>query len=112
MKFLGDENLRDNLNIWLSEDFLHVTKIENSIKEASIWSIAKKNYSIILIKDTDFHETILYRTPPPKVILFKQGNTSVSFLQRFLKRLCEEIENEIEFAKLVIVYLDKIKGLK
>ena len=86
MKFLIDENLPDNVNIWSSKDFLHVTKIGNSLKDSSIWDIAEKNNSIILTKDTDFHERMLYRTPPPKVTLFKLGNTLASFSQKFLKQ--------------------------
>lgn len=112
MKFLIDENLPDNLNIWSSEDFLHVTKIDTSLKDSSIWEVAQKYHSIILTKDTDFHEKILYRAPPPKVILFKLGNRSVSFLQKFMKLHWENIEAEIQKAKLVVVYLDKIEGLK
>jgi predicted nuclease of predicted toxin-antitoxin system len=112
MKFLIDENLPDNLNIWSSKDFLHVTTIDTSLKDTSIWEIAQKNHSVILTKDTDFHEKILYRTPPPKVILFKLGNRSVSFLQNFMKLHWGKIEEEILTAKLVVVYLDKIEGLK
>ncbi len=87
MKFLIDENLPDNVNIWSSKDFLHVTKIGNFLKDSSIWDIAEKNNSIILTKDTDFHERMLYRIQPPKVILLKLGNTSVSFLQKFFKAM-------------------------
>lgn len=112
MKFLIDENLPDNLNIWSSKDFLHITKIGEALKDSSAWTIAKKNDSIILTKDSDFHERILYRRPPPKVILFKLGNTSISFLQNFLKQHWKEIESKIQSAKLVIVYIDKIEGLK
>lgn len=112
MRFLIDENLPDGLNIWSSKDFLHDTKIGNALKDSSIWDIAKENHSIILTKDTDFHERILYRQPPPKVILFKLGNTSISFLQKFLKVHWGKINEEIQSAKLVIVYLNKIEGLK
>ena len=112
MKYLIDENLPDNLTIWSSKDFLHVTKIDSALQDSTIWELAQKNNLIILTKDTDFHDRILYRTPPPKVILFKLGNRSVSFLQKFLKPHWEKIEKEIQSSKLVIVYIDKIEGLK
>ena len=112
MKFLIDENLPDNLNAWSSKDFIHVTTIKHSLADSSIWEIAQQNHAIILTKDTDFHERILYRNPPPKVILFKLGNTSTSELQKFLKVHWTQIEKEINSAKLVIVYADKIEGLK
>ena len=83
MKFLIDENLPDCLKIWSSSDFLHVTKISKSIPDTEIWQFAVENNLIILTKDTDFHERILYGNPPPKVILIRLGNTSTKYLEEF-----------------------------
>ena len=55
---------------------------------------------------------ILYREPPPKVILFKIGNTSTPYLEEFLSRYWKEIEDQINSVKLVVVFKDKIEGLK
>ena len=66
----------------------------------------------IVTKDADFHERILYRDPPPKVILFKTGNTSTQFLEEFLSRHWKEIEDQISITKLVLVFKEKIEGLK
>ena len=112
MKYLIDENLPDRLIAWSSDNFLHVTKITRSIADNEIWNYALENDLIILTKDSDFHERILYRNPPPKVVLFKTGNTSTRFLEEFLSRYWKEIEEQIQSAKLVIVYRDKIEGLK
>lgn len=112
MKYLIDENLPDCLQAWSSENFLHVTKITKSIADKEIWKHALENDLIILTKDSDFHERILYRDPPPKVILFKIGNTSTQFLEEFLSRYWKEIEEQIKSAKLVVVFRDKIEGLK
>ena len=112
MKYLIDENLPDNLRVWSSEEFLHVTKIYKSITDREIWEYALENNLIILTKDSDFHERILYRNPPPKVILFKLGNTSIPYLEEFLTRNWLEIEKQINFVKLVVVFKDKIEGLK
>ncbi len=71
MKYLIDENLPDCLSVWSSNDFLHVTKITKSISDKEIWKYALEKGLIILTKDSDFHEKILYRNPPTKVILFK-----------------------------------------
>jgi predicted nuclease of predicted toxin-antitoxin system len=84
MKYIIDENLPDYLEAWSSEKFLHVTKITKSISDNEIWKYAFKNDLIILTKDSDFHERILYRDPPPKVVLFKIGNTSTPYLEEFL----------------------------
>ena len=84
MKYLIDENLPDCLKVWSTKDFLHVTKITKSIADNEIWKYALENNLIIITKDSDFYERILYRNPPPKVILFKLGNTSIPFLEEFL----------------------------
>ncbi|HEY9340044.1 MAG TPA: DUF5615 family PIN-like protein [Hanamia sp.] len=112
MKYLIDENLPDCLNAWSSNDFLHVTKITKSISDKKIWEYALENNLIILTKDTDFHERILYKDPPPKVILFKLGNTSTPYLEEFLSRYWGEIEEQIDSVKLIIVFKNKIEGLK
>ncbi len=112
MKFLIDENLPDHLKVWSTGDFLHVTKIAKSIPDKEIWKYAFENNLIIVTKDSDFHERILYRDPPPKVILFKLGNTSTSYLEDFLSRYWKEIEDQINSVKLVIVFRNKIEGLK
>jgi predicted nuclease of predicted toxin-antitoxin system len=112
MKYLIDENLPDYLTAWSSEDFIHVTRIAESISDKEIWEYALKNNLIILTKDSDFHEKILYKDPPPKVILFKLGNTSTSYLEEFLSRHWSEIEDQINSVKLVMVFRDRIEGLK
>ncbi len=112
MKFLIDENLPDYLNAWSSKDFLHVTKISKSIPDKEIWKYPLENNLTIITKDSDFHERILYRDPPPKVILFKIGNTSTPYLEEFLMRYWKEIENQINSVKLIVVFKDKIEGLK
>ncbi|MEO6638614.1 MAG: DUF5615 family PIN-like protein [Ginsengibacter sp.] len=112
MKYLIDENLPDCLSLWSSKDFLHVKSISKSIPDKEIWKFALDNNLIILTKDTDFHERILYKDPPPKVVLFRLGNTSISYLENFLNVHWKEILEQIKIAKLVIVYNDKIEGLK
>ena len=84
MKYLIDENLPNCLRVWSSDDFLHVTKISKSISDKNIWNCALENKLIILTKDSDFHERILYKNAPPKVILFRLGNTSIPYLEDFL----------------------------
>ena len=112
MKFLIDENLPDCLKLWSSKDFLHVTRISESLPDGKIWSYALENKLVILTKDTDFHERILYREPPPKVILFRLGNTSIPYLNDFLHHHWNEIKEQIDFVKLIVVYKNKIEGVK
>jgi predicted nuclease of predicted toxin-antitoxin system len=87
-------------------------KIFKSIPDKEIWKYALENNLIILTKDSDFHERILYRSPPPKVILFRLGNTSIPYLESFLEEYWTEIEEQINFVKLLIVYKNRIEGLR
>ena len=112
MKFLIDENLPDCLKIWSSDDFIHVNKISKSVPDAEIWKFALENNLIILTKDTDFHERILYRNPPPKVILFRLENTSTKYLEDFLALHWKDIEEQIKSVKLLVVFKNKIEGLR
>lgn len=95
MKYLIDENLPDHLNTWSSDEFLHVTKISESISDKEIWKFACDNNLIIVTKDSDFHERILYREPPPKVILFKTGNTSIPYLEDFLSVIGKRLKSKL-----------------
>ena len=88
--------------------FSPCTKISKSIADTDIWKFALDNNLIILTKDTDFHERILYKNPPPKVILFRLGNTSIPYLEDFLTIHWGEILEQINLAKLVIGFKDKI----
>ena len=112
MKYLIDENLPKTLNIWSTEDFIHVTDVKDILSDDGIWKYAIEHNLIIITKDTDFHEKILYGNPPPKVILLKTGNTSVSFLQSYLKRNWKMIEENIQSVKLLIIYKEGIEGIK
>ncbi|MEO6906015.1 MAG: DUF5615 family PIN-like protein, partial [Ginsengibacter sp.] len=64
---------------------------------------AIENNLIILTKDSDFHERILFKEPPPKVMLFKIGKTSTTFLEEFLSRYWAETEKQIYSVKLLVV---------
>src|SRR5690242_12453648 len=98
MKFFIGENLAGCLKALSFGDFLHVTKIAKSIPDKEIWKCPLQNDLIIVTKDSDFHERILYRDPPRKVILFKIGNTSTPYLEEFLFRYWKEIEDQINSA--------------
>ncbi len=95
MKYLIDENLPNCLRLWSSDDFLHVTKISKSISDKNIWNYALENKLIILTKDSDFHARILYKNSPPKVILFRLGNTSITYLEDFLTSLWVKFWNKL-----------------
>ena len=55
-KFLIDENLPKTLQLHTNDKFIHICYIGKKMTDSEIWEYAKKNYYIIITKDTDFYE--------------------------------------------------------
>ncbi|MBX9782966.1 MAG: DUF5615 family PIN-like protein [Chitinophagaceae bacterium] len=109
MKFIIDENLPMNVQLWKGGEFVHVINIESLNSDSSIWSYARENDLVIISKDSDFHQRILFTNPPPKVILFRTGNMKFSEFELFISKHWEEILLKILNSKLVIVYKERIE---
>jgi predicted nuclease of predicted toxin-antitoxin system len=84
VRFLIDENLPYYFSLWNSKEFIHVIDLVNIKTDNDIWDYAKKNNLIIVTKDSDFSNKILYKSPPPKVIHIRFGNLRI---QEFYKVL-------------------------
>ena len=72
----------------------------------------KINNLIIVSKDSDFSNKIMFASPPPKVIHIKVGNLKIAELYKFLNRIWPSVMNEIEEHKLINVYLDRIESFE
>ncbi|MGF1587300.1 MAG: DUF5615 family PIN-like protein [Bacteroidales bacterium] len=77
IRFLIDENLPYYFSIWNSKEFSHVNDLVRIKTDSDIWDYAKKNKLIIVTKDSDFSNKILYKSPPPKVIHIRFGNMRI-----------------------------------
>lgn len=111
-KYLVDVNLPYYFSLWHHEDYIHQTDINDSWPDTKIWDYARTNDLIIITKDTDFYNMILISDPPPKVIHLKIGNMRTKELYHFLSKIWNDITSLIETCKLVIIYPDRIEGLK
>jgi predicted nuclease of predicted toxin-antitoxin system len=81
----------------------------NTDKE--IWEYAKSNNLIIISKDSDFSNKIMFKSPPPKVIHIRFGNVKIQKLHELLTTMWNDIEKEIEEHKLINVFIDRIESI-
>jgi len=110
-RYLIDENLPYYFKLWNTDQFEHVFDIRNIKTDNEIWEYAKKNQLIIVTKDSDFSNRIMYNTPPPKVIHIRSGNLRIKQLHSLLMNSWKDIEVEVENHKLVNVFLEPIESI-
>ena len=110
-KFLIDENLPYYFDLWNNEDFIHVHDLHGISKDEDIWQYSKENNFVIVTKDADFSNRILYKIPPPSVVHLKIGNMRMKELHAFLNRIWPSILEELKYSKLVNVFPDRIESL-
>lgn len=91
-KFLIDANLPYHIDIWNSDQFIHVFQLNPEWDDNSIWNYAKQNDLIIVSKDKDFFIKQLLFGAPPKLIQIKYGNLK-------LKEFIQRIEHGISFTE-------------
>ncbi len=110
-RYLIDENLPYYFSLWNSKMFVHVNDLPSIKTDNEIWEYAKENDLIIVTKDSDFSNKIMYKSPPPKVIHIRYGNVRIQKFHEILVRNWGEIENEIKSHKLVNVFIDRIESI-
>lgn len=110
-KFLIDENLPYFFDLWNNDDFVHVHDLQGISEDKDIWQYSKENNLVIVTKDADFSNKILYNNPPPKVIHLKIGNMRMKELHGFLNKIWPSILQELKNNKLVNVFPDRIESL-
>jgi len=109
--FIVDDNLPYYFNLWHNKDFIHVFDLPKISTDEEIWDYAKTNNMVIISKDADFSNKILFSTPPPKVIHLRIGNLKINELHTFLNNVWPEILLQIKSHKLVNVYHNRIESV-
>ncbi|MFW5822450.1 MAG: DUF5615 family PIN-like protein [Tangfeifania sp.] len=64
-KFLIDENIPYYFELWNNQDLIHVHGLYGISTDEDIWQYSKENNLVIVTKDADFSNKILYRKPLP-----------------------------------------------
>ena len=90
MKLLFDNNISYKLVKRLSDispNCLHVTdtSLPKPATDLDIWNWAKQNDCAIVTFDEDFEQLEILNGFPPKVILFRFGNTQTIKLEQILR---------------------------
>jgi len=109
--FLIDENLPYRFKLWEDDKFTHVYDLEDVKTDSQIWDYAKTYDLVIVSKDADFSNKVMYKVPPPKVIHIRFGNVRIQRLHELLTKMWNDIEKEIEDHKLVNVFIDRIESI-
>lgn len=111
LRYLVDENLPYYFSLWKNERFIHVYDLKEIKTDREIWDYAATNNLVIISKDSDFSNKIMYKSPPPKVIHIRYGNIRIQQLHLLLSNIWNEIEEEIKDHKLVNVFVDRIESI-
>lgn len=111
-KYLIDANLPYYFSLWRNIDFIHQYDLSDCSTDQEIWNYAKLNNLIIVTKDADFTNLILYKLPPPKVIHLRVGNMKIKEFNNFINSIWPEVEKLVNNHKLVNVFLDRIEGIE
>jgi len=97
MKLLLDNNISFRLVkrlLDIAPDCLHVkrTGLVHPANDIDIWKWAKQNDYAIVTFDEDFEQLETLYGFPPKVILFRFGNTPTTMLEQIIRANWSEIE--------------------
>lgn len=111
LRFLIDENLPYYFELWNKENFTHAHDLQGLSSDEEIWEYSKKNNLVIVSKDADFSNKILYKEPPPKVVHLKIGNMKMNEFHGFLNRIWPVVLEKLKNSKLVNVFPDRIESL-
>lgn len=111
LRFLVDENLPYYFKLWDNDTFTHVYDLDLIHTDTEIWNYAKSNDLIIILKDSDFSNKIMYKSPPPKVIHIRFENVKIQKFYELLTTMWNNIEKEIENHKLVNVFIGRIESI-
>lgn len=84
-RFIIDNNLPRDIDIWQSQEFIHVSELDTSYTDTQIWRYAGKHNLIIISKDSDFSNRILGTSAPPQVIHIKLGNYRTRQLAAYME---------------------------
>ncbi len=111
-KYLIDANLPYYFSLWRSDDYIHLSDINDSWSDEEVWNYAKEKGLTIVTKDSDFSHRILLKEPPPKIIHIKFGNMKMKDFHKNISAIWKDVCKISESYKLVNVFKDRIEGIK
>lgn len=89
MKLLFDHNLSHKLVRRLEGAFPESTQIRlldlGTADDSIIWEYARQHGFIVVTLDADFHDLVILRGHPPKLIWLRCGNSRIADIERRLR---------------------------
>ena len=110
-KYLIDENLPEDLEIWSSPDFTHVLNVPNCLTDSDIWRYALDHSLIILTKDADFYHRYISTLRSPQVVWFRIGNMPKPPFKNFILHIWKNVEELLISEQFIIVYKEFIETI-
>ena len=110
--FLFDENLPSKIRFSPSLPVIHASTLGKSPSDTFIWNYAKNNDLIIVTKDTDFSNRVMFEVSSVKVIRLCFGNMRRNAYHDFLAGIWPTIEKLITHHSLIHVYSDRIDTIR
>lgn len=90
MKLLFDQNLSPRLATRLADLYpssAHVDPLGlGEVDDRVVWNYARQNGFLVVTKDSDFSELVVYLGFPPKVIWIRRGNCSTHDIEQILRK--------------------------
>ncbi len=110
--FLIDANLPYRFSLWRGPEYRHVFDLDDTWSDLQIWEYAKREELTIVTKDTDFSALAMLSEPPPRVIHLRIGNMRMRELQALLRRIWPEVCALSPSHRLLLVFADRIEGVR
>jgi predicted nuclease of predicted toxin-antitoxin system len=111
-RFLIDANLPYRWDVWGGGQFQHVFDLGDDLPDRAIWEYARLNDLVIVTKDSDFSDWVMFADPPPRVIHFRTGNLRLRELKVLVDRIWPTVDDLIARNKLVIVLPNSIESIQ
>ena len=110
--FLLDENMPSNIRFSPSRPLTHSASLGHSLSDSALWTHAKTHGYVIITKDADFSNRMMFSTPPPWVVRFRIGNLRLAEFHAFTVNVWPQIERLLPAHKLINVYRDRIEAIR
>ncbi len=109
MKLLFDHNLSPRLvqrliDLFPSSTHVYLLGLEET-DDREIWDYAKNHNFTIVTRDSDYHELLVLRGFPPKVIWIRRGNCSTVEIESILRSHTSDIQTLLKGSTLGILTL-------
>jgi predicted nuclease of predicted toxin-antitoxin system len=111
-RFLIDANLSCKIPTWRGADFVYQADLNPAMSDTAIWEYARLHNMVIVTKDADFTNRILFAQPPPKVIRIGLGNMKKAVLRLAISTVWSDVLELLPTCKYIHVSNSNIEAIR